>query len=108
MGPVVFRVGGLDVTPKSPHVFPHHSLGLGELRWHSRGRHLESGEDGDAGLSCDGTAAGVGDMNAPRITALNLVSLRLNGFDTSVRRRRPDDSALCVIKLKDWVVAFGV
>lgn len=27
LGPVVFRVGGLDVTLKSPHVFPSHSLG---------------------------------------------------------------------------------
>jgi hypothetical protein len=27
MGPVVFSVGGMDVTLKSPHVFPHHSLG---------------------------------------------------------------------------------
>ncbi|HKO20178.1 MAG TPA: aspartyl protease family protein [Acidobacteriaceae bacterium] len=27
LGPVVFRVGGLDVTLKSPHVFPAHSLG---------------------------------------------------------------------------------
>jgi hypothetical protein len=27
LGPVVFRVGGLDVTLKSPHVFPTHSLG---------------------------------------------------------------------------------
>jgi hypothetical protein len=28
MGPVVFRVGGMDATLKSPHVFPHHSLGI--------------------------------------------------------------------------------
>ena len=27
LGPVVFRAGGLDVTLKSPHVFPSHSLG---------------------------------------------------------------------------------
>jgi hypothetical protein len=27
LGPVVFRVGGLDVTLNSPHVFPSHSLG---------------------------------------------------------------------------------
>ena len=27
LGPVVFRVGGMDVTLKSPHVFPNHSLG---------------------------------------------------------------------------------
>jgi predicted aspartyl protease len=27
LGPVVFGVGGLDVTLKSPHVFPSHSLG---------------------------------------------------------------------------------
>jgi predicted aspartyl protease len=27
LGPVVFRIGGLDATLKSPHVFPSHSLG---------------------------------------------------------------------------------
>jgi hypothetical protein len=27
LGPVVFQVGGYDVTLKAPHVFPSHSLG---------------------------------------------------------------------------------
>ena len=27
LGPVVFRVGGKDMTLKSPHVFPSHSVG---------------------------------------------------------------------------------